>query len=156
MSLRKLLSAALIAAFCSSVHAADFSLAAGRVGAQDVPKLAQFYQTAFGMKEVNRLQGGPGMEIMLNFGATTEAAKANTAAMLIIMHRDVDSDADPVPHLIFYVPDAKTAAKAVVAAGGKITTEPVAVGTSGAWISLGADPVGNRFEMVQRGTPAAK
>jgi len=155
MSLRKLLCAALAVSLCPAVHAAEFSLAAGRVGAKDVPALAQFYETVFGMKEVRRLQGGPGMEIMLNFGATAEAATANTAAMLVIMHRDVDSDADPVPHLIFYVPDAKAAAAAVTAAGGKITTQPVAAGSSGAWIALGEDPVGNRFEMVQRGAPAA-
>lgn len=155
MSLRNLFAAAITMVLCSAVHSADFAFAAGRVGAKDVPALAQFYQTAFGMKEVNRLQMGKSMEIMLNFGATVEAAKANTQAMLIIMPREVDSDADPVPHLIFYVPDAKAAAKAVVAAGGKITTEPVAVGNAGAWISMAMDPVGNRFEMVQRG-PAAK
>ncbi len=155
MPLPRLFTAAFAAALCSVAHSADFALAAGRIGAKDVPALAQFYQTAFGMKEVNRLQMGQSMEIMLNFGATTEAAKANTAAMLILMHRDVDSDADPVPHLIFYVPDAKAAAKAVVAAGGKITTEPVAVGKAGAWIAMGMDTVGNRFEMVQR-APSGK
>jgi len=152
MSLPRLVAAAFVMALCSVAQSADFALAAGRVGAKDVPALAQFYQTAFGMKEVNRLTMGKSMEIMLNFGTTVEAAKANTAAMLIIMPRDVDSDADPVPHLIFYVPDVKAAAKAVVAAGGKITTEPVAAGTSGAWISMGMDTVGNRFEMVQRGS----
>jgi predicted enzyme related to lactoylglutathione lyase len=152
MSLRKLLSAALAVALCSTVQSAEFSLAAGRIGAKDVPALAEFYKKIFGMQEINRLAMGQSMEIMLNFGATTEAAKANTGAWVIVMHRDVDSDADPVPHLIFYVQDVKATAKAIVAAGGKITTEPVAVGTSGAWISMGVDPVGNRFEMVQRGT----
>jgi predicted enzyme related to lactoylglutathione lyase len=51
---------------------------------------------------------------------------------------------------------AKAAVKAVVAAGGKITTEPVAVGKSGAWIAMAMDTVGNRFKMVQRGAPAPK
>jgi predicted enzyme related to lactoylglutathione lyase len=154
MSLRNLLAAGLVAALCSTAQSAEFSLAAGRIGAQDVPKLAEFYKTVFGMQEINRLQGGPGMEIMLNFGDTVEAAKANKGSWVIIMNRQVDSDADPVPHLIFYVPDAKTAAKAVVDAGGKITTQPVAVGNAGAWIAMGMDPVGNRFEMVQRGATA--
>jgi predicted enzyme related to lactoylglutathione lyase len=152
MSLRTLFAAGLITAFCSTAQSADFSLAAGRIGAKDVPALAEFYKKVFGMQEINRLNGGPGMEIMLNFGDTVEAAKANKGSWVIIMNRAVDSDADPVPHLIFYVPDAKATAKAVVAAGGKITTEPMAAGKSGAWIALGADPVGNRFEMVQRGT----
>jgi predicted enzyme related to lactoylglutathione lyase len=156
MSMFRLFAATLAVALCSAAHSADYALAAGRVGAKDVPALARFYQQALGMKEVNRLQMGKSMEIMLNFGDTVEAAKANTQAMLIIMPREVDSDADPVPHLIFYVPDAKAAAKAVVAAGGKITTEPVAVGKSGAWIAMAVDTVGNRFEMVQRGAPAAK
>jgi predicted enzyme related to lactoylglutathione lyase len=154
MSLPRLVIAAIAAVLCSVAHSADFAFAAGRVGAKDVPALAKFYQTVFGMKEVNRLTMGKSLEIMLNFGDTVEAAKANKAAMLIIMPREVDSDADPVPHLIFYVPDVKAAAKAVVAAGGKITTEPVAAGTSGAWIAMAMDTVGNRFEMVQRGQQA--
>jgi len=151
MSLRRLLAFAMAATLCSAVQSAEVSLAAGRIGAKDVPALAKFYQTVFGMQEINRMQGGPGLEIMLNFGATVEEAKANKGSWVIIMNRAVDSDADPVPHLIFYVPDAKSAARAVVAAGGKITTEPVAMGTGGAWIAMGMDPVGNRFEMVQRG-----
>ncbi|HTP40100.1 MAG TPA: VOC family protein [Steroidobacteraceae bacterium] len=150
MSSSRLLCAALAAALCSTLHAGDFALGAGRVGAKDPAALAPFYESVFGMKEVNRLQMGQSMEVMLNFGATLEAAKANTGAQVIIMHRDVDNDADPVPHLIFFVPDVKAAATAVVAASGKITTQPVAAGSSGAWIAMGEDPAGNRFEMVQR------
>ena len=35
---------------------ADVTLNAARVGGQDVPALAKFYEAAFGLKEVNRLQ----------------------------------------------------------------------------------------------------
>lgn len=35
-------------------------------------------------------------------------------AQIIIMHRDVDSVVNPVPHLIFHVPDVKTVAMAVL------------------------------------------
>ena len=96
----------------AAVHA-EVSFAAGRVGAMDVPAAAAFYGKALGLKEVNRLNLPDGqIEIMMNFGDSDAAAKANKNAQVIIMHRNSDSLDDPVPHLIFYVSDVKAIAAA--------------------------------------------
>jgi len=44
--------------------------------AKDTVALAKFYQAAFGMQEVNRIENPGGTEVFVNFGATVEAAKA--------------------------------------------------------------------------------
>ena len=85
---------------------AQVTLNSVRLGAVNVEALAKFYQAAFGMQEVNRLQVGGQPEIFLNFGATADAAKANQALRLVIMHRDSDDVKDSIPHVIFTVTDA--------------------------------------------------
>lgn len=134
----------------ATIVRAEVSLGAGRIGAMDVPANAEFYQKAFGLKEVNRLNLPNGqVEIMLNFGDDDVAAKANTNAQVVIMHRDSNSYDDPVPHLIFYVSDVKATAAAVTTAGGAMQGEPMAFGNTGMMIGFGKDPAGNRFEMIQ-------
>ena len=129
---------------------AGAQLFAGRVGGQDVAALAKFYQTVFGLQEVNRisLPGGQ-IEIMLNSGDTVATAKANANAQVVIMHRDASATKDPVPHLIFTVPDVMATASAVKAAGGTMDTEPRAFGNSGMTIGFAVDPAGNRLELIQ-------
>jgi hypothetical protein len=56
---------------------AGAALNAARVGAKDVTALAKFYEAAFGLQEVNRLKMPGRLEIMLNFGDSVAAAKAN-------------------------------------------------------------------------------
>jgi lactoylglutathione lyase len=129
---------------------AGVTLNAARVGAEDVPALAKFYESAFGLKEVNRLQMPNAVEIMLNFGTTVDAAKANAAAQVVIMHRDSDALQDSVPHLIFNVTDMKATVAAVKAAGGSVDREPQPFGNSGIVIGLAKDPAGNRIELIQR------
>src|SRR5262249_51195062 len=73
----------------SAAHA-QVTLNSVRVGAKDTVALAKFYQSAFGMQETNRLNGGGGPEIFVNFGATVDAAKANKSEPIVIMHRDSD------------------------------------------------------------------
>ena len=99
---------------------ADVTLNSVRIGAVNTEALAKFYQTAFGMQETNRLQAGGGPEIFLNFGATADAAKANPALRLVIMHRDADDLKDPVPHIIFNVTDMTATVAALKAAGGSM------------------------------------
>lgn len=131
--------------------AADVSLNSTRVAAADELATAEFYKKAFGMHEVQRIQmQGGHVELMLNFGATTAEAKANTDAQIVIMHRDADGFDDPVAHVIFDVTDVKTTAAAIVAAGGKMEREPFEYGSTGIWIGLGMDPAGNRLELLQQ------
>jgi predicted enzyme related to lactoylglutathione lyase len=130
---------------------ADITFNAARVTAKDVPALQKFYQTAFGLKEVQRIaMPGGKYEVMLNFGATEAAAKANKNAQVVIMPRGEKETPDTVAHLIFDVTDVKAVAAAVTAAGGKMEREPSEFGKSGIFIGLAVDPEGNHLEMIQR------
>ena len=129
---------------------ADVTLNSLRIGAVNTEALAKFYQAAFGMHEVNRLQAGGGPEIFLNFGATADAAKANPGLRLVIMHRDSDDLKDPVPHIIFNVTDMAATVTALKAAGGSMAGDPRPFGSTGILIGIAIDPVGNRIELIQR------
>src|SRR4051795_3495032 len=85
----------------AGVAHAQVTLNSVRVGAKDTVALAKFYQTAFGMQEVNRIDSPGGPEIFVNFGASAEAAKANKGEPIVIMHRDADDLKDPIAHVIF-------------------------------------------------------
>jgi predicted enzyme related to lactoylglutathione lyase len=132
-----------------SVAQGAVSLDAARIGAMDVPGLAQFYESAFGLKEVNRLQFRDMLEIMLNFGDTVDTAKANRSPQIVIMHRASDAIDDPVPHIILTVTDMAAAAKAIRAGGGRLDGEPRPFGKTGMVIGLARDPAGNRLELIQ-------
>jgi predicted enzyme related to lactoylglutathione lyase len=140
-------SAALLLA--SAAHA-QVSLNAARVGAQDQVALAKFYESAFGMQEVNRINAPGGPEIFLNFGATADEAKADKSVPIVIMHRDSNDLKDPVPHLVLNVKDMKATVAAIKAAGGSMAGEPRGFGNSGIMIGIAIDPAGNRIEMIQR------
>ena len=72
------ISAALL---LSSAAHAQVTLNSVRIGAKDTVALAKFYQSAFGMQEVNRIAGGGGPEVFVNFGGTVESAKANKSGL---------------------------------------------------------------------------
>jgi predicted enzyme related to lactoylglutathione lyase len=134
----------------ASAAAAGVSLNAARVGAEDVQALANFYESAFGMQEVNRLQFPGMLEIMLNFGGTVQAAKGNPRPQIVIMHRASNAIDDPVPHLIFNVTDMTATAAAIQAAGGQMNGKPRPFGKTGIVIGLARDPAGNRLELIQQ------
>ena len=129
---------------------AGVSLNAGRVGAVHVAALAKFYESAFGLKEVNRIQLPGMLEIMMNFGDTVAAAKANPNAQIVIMHRATNAIKDPIPHLILNVTDVNATAAAVTAAGGKMLGKPRPFGKTGIVIGMAVDPAGNRLELIQQ------
>jgi predicted enzyme related to lactoylglutathione lyase len=129
---------------------AQVTLNSVRVGAKDTVALAKFYQAAFGMQEVNRLNGQGGPEIFVNFGATVDAAKANKTEPIVLMHRDSDDLKDPVPHIILNVKDMTSTVAAIKAAGGSMAGDPLPFGNSGIVIGIAIDPAGNRLELIQR------
>jgi predicted enzyme related to lactoylglutathione lyase len=129
---------------------AQVTLNSVRVGAKDTPALAKFYQTAFGMQEVNRINSAGGPEIFVNFGATVDAAKANKSEPIVIMHRDSDDLKDPIAHVILNVKDMAATVAAIKAAGGSMTGDPRPFGNTGIVIGIAIDPAGNRIEMIQR------
>jgi predicted enzyme related to lactoylglutathione lyase len=139
--------AALLSA--STAHA-QVSLDSVRVGAKDTIMLAKFYESAFGMQEVSRIENPGGTEVFVNFGATVEGAKANTNPQLIVFHRDADDQKEPIPHIIFKVKDMAATVAALKAAGGTMTGEPRPFGKTGIILGFAVDPVGNRIELIQR------
>jgi predicted enzyme related to lactoylglutathione lyase len=141
---------ALVIAFMLVANAhAGVTLAAARIGAVDVAGVAKFYQSAFGMQEIMRLDTPDLKEIMLNFGDTVEAAKANPSPWIVIMNR-ASNDVKEVPHLVLYVTDMKATAAAVKAAGGTVDGEPRAFGDAGMIVGFAVDPAGNRMELIQQ------
>ena len=146
----KILLGAGAALMLAAAAQAGVTLNAARVGAEDVAALAKFYESAFGLQEVNRLEMRNMLEIMMNFGATVPAAKANPAAQIVIMHRESNAIEDPVPHLILNVTNLAATAAAVKAAGGSMAGEPRAFGKSGMMIGFAVDPAGNRVELIQQ------
>lgn len=151
----------LLAIALGTVCLADAALAAApaapsgitlngvRIGARDVAALAKFYQSAFGMHEVQRIQTPQFLEIMLDFGANADAAKANPGADVVIMQRAADEGADTMAHVVFTVTDIDAVVAAVKAAGGKLEREPFVFGDTGIRIGMGIDPAGNHFELIQ-------
>jgi predicted enzyme related to lactoylglutathione lyase len=140
-------SAALLLA---SVAHAQVTLNSVRVGAKDTAALAKFYQAAFGMQEVNRIDAPGGAEIFVNFGATADSAKANKSEPIVIMHRDSDDIKDPIAHVILNVKDMTATVAAIKAAGGSMTGDPRPYGNTGIVIGIAIDSAGNRIEMIQR------
>ena len=133
----------------SAAHA-QVTLNSVRVGAKDSVALAKFYQTAFGMQEVNRIASPAGPEVFVNFGATPEAAKANKSEPIVIQHRDSDDLKDPIAHVILNVKDMTATVAAIKAAGGSMAGDPRPYGNTGIVIGIAIDPAGNRIEMIQR------
>jgi len=143
------MAATVVLLLASAAHA-QVKLNSVRVGAQDSVALAKFYEAAFGMFEVNRINAPGGPEVFVNFGATADAAKANKSEPIVIMHRDSDDLKDPIAHVILDVKDMAATVAAIKAAGGSMAGDPRAFGNSGILIGIAIDPVGNRLELIQR------
>src|SRR5215470_3366338 len=103
---------------------AQVTLNSVRIGAKDTAALAKFYQAAFGMQEVNRIDAPGGAEIFVNFGTTVDAAKGNKSEPIVIMHRDSDDLKDPIAHVILNVKDMAATVAAIKAAGGSMASDP--------------------------------
>jgi len=129
---------------------ADVTLNSVRIAAADTVALAKFYQAAFGMFEVNRIDVPGGPEIFVNFGATADAAKASRGLPVVIMHRDSDATKDPIAHVIFNVTDMNATVAAIKAAGGSMQSEPRPFRNTGIVIGIAIDPAGNHIELIQR------
>jgi len=129
---------------------AQVKLDSVRIGAKDSVALAKFFEAAFNMQEVNRINTPSGPEVFVNFGATVDAAKANKSEPIVIQHRDSDEVKDPIAHVIFNVKDMAATVAAVKAAGGTLAGDPRPFGNTGLVIGIAIDPAGNRLELIQR------
>ena len=145
----RIVAAACVVFAAGGTARAEVTLNSVRIAAADTVALAKFYQAAFGMHEVNRINLPAGPEIFVNFGATAEAAKANTGRPIVLFHRDSDAVKDPVPHVILNVTDMAATVAAAKAAGGTVEGEPRPFGNTGVVIGFVVDPAGNRIELIQ-------
>jgi len=134
----------------ASAARAQVTLNSVRIGAKDTVSLAKFYQAAFGMQEVNRIDTPGGPEIFVNFGATIDAAKAIKSEPIVIMHRDSDDLKDPIAHFILNVKDMAATVAAIRAAGGSMAGDARPFRNAGVVIGIAIDPAGNRLELIQR------
>lgn len=141
---------ALSATLLASAVYAQVTLNSVRIGAKDSVALAKFYQAAFGMQEVNRIDAPAGPEVFVNFGATVDAAKANKSEPIVIQHRDSDDLKDPIAHVIFTVKDMAATVAAIKAAGGSMAGDPRPFRNTSTVIGIAIDPAGNRIELIQR------
>jgi predicted enzyme related to lactoylglutathione lyase len=139
-----------LALLLASVAYAQVKLDSVRIAAKDTPALAKFYEAAFGMQEVNRIDTPAGPEVFVNFGATVDAAKSNKSEPIVLMHRDSDDVKDPIAHVILNVKDMAATVAAVKAAGGTMTGDARPFRNTGIVIGIAIDPAGNHIEMIQR------
>jgi predicted enzyme related to lactoylglutathione lyase len=120
-----------------------------RMLATDAETIATFYEKAFGMFEVARpVNTVTTKEIILNFGATPDAAKKATTPPIVIYTRPTNMPAGATAALLLRVADLDKAIEAVKANGGTLTRGPgqnAAMKLRYAYIK---DPDGNQIELI--------
>lgn len=140
----------LMAAAWSACASADVTVLAVRLGATDVVTLAKFYQTAFGLQEIDRV-GDPATEIIMRYGATVAEAKAGTSPEFLLQKREANAGKDSMHHAIFRVADLAATVAAAKAAGAKMDGDIVTATIGGAPIKIAmiVDPDGNALELME-------
>lgn len=140
----------LIAAAGLTLAQADSTVLAVRLGANDVPALAKFYETAFGLKEIDHV-GEPPTEIIMRYGATIAAAKAGSSPEFLVAKREAGATADQMAHAIFRVADIAATVATAKAAGAKMRGDVVSVPIGGTPIKIATivDPDGNMLEIME-------
>jgi predicted enzyme related to lactoylglutathione lyase len=129
---------------------ADVTVMAVRLGANDVVALAKFYETAFGLKEIDRV-GEPATEIIMRYGATVAAAKAGSSPEFLVQKREPGAGKDTMAHAIFRVTDIAASVAAAKAAGASIDGDTVTVPIGGMPVKIAmlVDPDGNVLELME-------
>jgi predicted enzyme related to lactoylglutathione lyase len=129
---------------------ADSTVLAVRLGATDVPALARFYETAFGLKEIDHV-GEPPTEIIMRYGTTVAAAKAGSSPEFLVAKREAGVTPDEMAHAIFHVSDIDAAVASAKAAGATMKGDVVSVPIGGTPIKIAqmVDPDGNALEIME-------
>ncbi len=131
------------------VHA-DVRVLAVRLGAKDVVALAKFYDTAFGLKEIDPV-GQPPAETIMRYGATVAAAKAGASPEFLVARRDPGSANDSITHAIFRVSDIAATVLSAKAAGATLKSDVASVTIGGMALKTATlvDPDGNVLELME-------
>ena len=129
---------------------ADVAVLAVRLGAQDVAALAKFYETAFGLKEIDRV-GQPPTEIIMRYGATVAAAKAGSSPEFLVARRAAGAANDSIAHAIFHVSNIGATVAAAKAAGAMMKSDvaSVRIGSMPVKVATMVDPDGNVLELME-------
>jgi predicted enzyme related to lactoylglutathione lyase len=145
------------AAACAALAQADVTVLAVRLGADDVASLAKFYDSAFGLKEIDRV-GEPVTEIIMRYGATPAAAKAGTSPEFLVQKREPGDGKHVMAHAIFHVSDLAATVAAAKRAGGTTQGETVTVPIGGMPVKIATvvDPQGNVLELMELPNGAVK
>jgi len=140
----------ITAAAWLNVAPAEVTVMAVRLGANDVTQLAKFYETAFGLKEIDRV-GQPATEIIMRYGATVADAKAGSSPEFLLQKREAGAAKDPMHHAIFRVSDIAATVAAAKAAGAKMEGDVATVPIGGTPIKIAmlVDPDGNALEIME-------
>lgn len=140
----------LTAAACLTLARADNVVLAVRLSADDVPALAKFYQTTFGLKEIDHV-GDPPTEIIMRYGTSVDAAKAGSSPEFLVGKRDPGVKPDSMAHAIFHVADIAAVMAAAKAAGATVTGNAASVPIGGTPIKIATitDPEGNVLELME-------
>ncbi len=137
------------AAWLTAVQA-DSTVLAVRLGASDPAALAKFYETAFGLKEIDHV-GQPPTEIIMRYGDSVAAAKAGSSPEFLVAKRAAGVTPDEMPHAIFRVSDIEATVAAAKGAGatmkGKVASTPI--GGTPIKIAMITDPQGNALEVME-------
>ncbi len=142
------LAAGVLAAAGAGAQETGIHVRAVRVLATDPVAIAAFYEKAFGMSETRRPPaGGRSIEIVLNAGSTSDAARQAASASIVVMTRPANTPAGAMASLILDVPDLDTAIASVTANGGTLMRPP-AVSGEGLHYAFVKDPDGNQIELV--------
>jgi predicted enzyme related to lactoylglutathione lyase len=151
-----LLLAIALPASVGTAFAQEARLRAARVGGPDVAtieKMGTFYAQVLGLKEIRRETRADDktfLEIIMNFGATKEAATAATSPKVVLITAAKGTQFPPlVSNMVFEVTDAAATAAKATAAGGTVSRAPVVSATSGSAVGFINDPAGNRIEIIQ-------
>lgn len=129
---------------------AEVTVMAVRLGANDVVALAKFYETAFGLKEIDRV-GNPATEIIMRYGATVAEAKAGSSPEFLVQKRPAGDGKNTMHNAIFRVSDIAATVAAAKAAGAKVDSDVATVQIGGAPIKIAmlVDPDGNAIEIME-------
>lgn len=140
----------LVAAAWLGGAQAEVTVMAVRLGASDVVALAKFYETAFGLKEIDRV-GNPATEIIMRYGASVAEAKAGSSPEFLVQQRPAGENAGSMHHAIFRVSDIAATVAAAKAAGAKVDGDTVTVPIGGTPIKIAmlVDPQGNALELME-------
>ena len=138
------------AAAFATLAQADVTVLAVRLPAKDVAALAKFYDTAFGLKQIDQV-GQPPTEIIMRYGATAAAAKAGTSPEFLIEHRDGVAANSQMAHAIFHVSDVAATVASAKAAGASVRgdIQSVPIGNIQVKIATVVDPDGNVLELME-------